>query len=205
MAIGYRLVPLSCPSCGAALRAEPDDVVYYCTACRNGYLLERPTGMLRPTPVTFLAASGKVVARHLPFWLLPSRVQFIERATQEGGGFMKLFASAPSASGDTFEVNFAIPAYAAPLPALVALAQRYTGSFPGAGELLAEGLTGGALRVEDAQTWAHFALISAEAAKPDTLTQLRYRIDFGEARLLGVPFVGQPGALRDAFFGLPAA
>lgn len=49
------------------------------------------------------------------------------------------------------------------------------------------------------------SLISAEAAKPDTLTQLRYRIDFGEARLLGVPFVGQPGALRDAFFGLPAA
>ena len=204
MTLGYRLVPLSCPSCGAPLQAEPDDVIYYCTGCRNGYLLDRASGQLGPLPVTFLAAAGKVVTRHLPFWWLPARVQLLERSTEGGGGLMSLFGKSPQGAGDALDVNFAIPAYLAPLSRLVPLAQRYTGSFPNAGELLAERLTGGAMRVEDAQTWAHFALISAEAAKPDLLTQLRYTITFGEARLLGVPFVGEAAALRDAFFGLPA-
>jgi len=207
MAVGYRLIPLSCPSCGAPLSADADDVVYYCTACKNGHLLERATGELRAIPVSFLAAPGKAIARRLPFWLLPAQVELLERTTEGGGGFMRLFASTSNSGSDRMDVRFAVPAFAAPLSAAVELAKRYTAQLSqGApeGELLGEALTGGALRVEDAKKWAEFALVATEVAKPDLLTQLRYRIEFGEARLLGVPFVGGPGALRDAFFGLPA-
>ncbi len=209
MAIGYRLVPLSCPACGAPLAAEPDDVVYYCTACRNAHLLERATGTLRPIAVTFLAAPAQAAARRLPFWLLPARVTLLERST-DGGGLMRLFgggntgAGGAGGAGETVETSFAIPAFQAPLAVAVDLARRYTAQLPATGELIGEHLTGGVMRVEDAEKWAHFTLISAEAGKPDLLTQLRYRIDFGDARLLGVPFVGAAGALRDAFFGLPA-
>ncbi len=207
MAVGYRLIPLSCPACGAPLQADADDVVYYCTACKNGHLLERATGELRPVAVSFLAAPGKAIARRLPFWLLPAKVELLERATEGGGGFMQLFGAA-SSSPQRLEVSFAVPAFPTPLSAAVELAKRYTAQLsPGAGEgeLLGEALTGGALRVEDARKWAEFALVASELSKPDLLTQLRYRIAFGEARLLGVPFVGTAGALRDAFFGLPAA
>jgi len=218
MAVGYRLIPLSCPACGAPLSADSDDVVYYCTACKNGHLLERATGELKPVPVSFLAVPGKAISRRLPFWLLPATVELLERTTEGGGGFMRLFASTADSGSDRRDVRFAVPAFAAPLSAAVELAKRYTAQLSqgapvqGAlahgepdGELLGEALTGGALRVEDAKKWAEFALVATEIAKPDLLTQLRYRIAFGEARLLGVPFVGAPGALRDAFFGLPAA
>lgn len=204
MAIGYRLVPLSCPACGAPLQADGDDVVYYCTACRNAHLLDRATGALRPVGVAFLAAPGKAVARRLPFWMLPARVDIVERATEGGGGILQLFGAGATGAGDRGDVTFAVPAFAAPLERAIELAKRYSTQLPATGELLGEHLTGGALRVEDAETWAEFALVAAELAKPDKLTQLRYRIAFGEPRLLGVPFVGAPGALRDAFFGLPA-
>jgi predicted RNA-binding Zn-ribbon protein involved in translation (DUF1610 family) len=38
MSRGFALVPLDCPSCGAGLAAEADDVVFYCTACYSGYI-----------------------------------------------------------------------------------------------------------------------------------------------------------------------
>jgi hypothetical protein len=205
MALGYRLVPLSCPACGAPIAAEADDVVFYCTACKNAHLLDRSTGALAPIAVTFLAAPAMAVTRRLPFWLLPARVELLERSTEGGGGLLHLFdGGAPSSAGNA-DVSFAVPAFAAPLTVAVELAKRYSAQFPAAGELVGEALTGGSLRVEDARTWAEFALISAEMAKPDKLTQLRYRLTFGDARLLGVPFVGAAGSLRDAFFGLPAA
>jgi len=207
MPLGYRLVPLSCPACGAPIAADADDVVYYCTACKNGHLLDRASGQLVPVAVSFLAAPGKSVARRLPFWLLPAKVELLERSTEGGGGFLRLFAASTDSTPERMDVNFAVPAFAAPLSPAIELAKRYSAQLAnqnGAGELLGEALTGGALRIEDAKKWAEFALVATEVAKPDLLTQLRYRIAFGEARLLGVPFVGAPGALRDAFFGLPA-
>jgi len=46
----FALVALDCPSCGAGIRADGQDVVYYCTACRNGYRFEQTmTGQLSQT------------------------------------------------------------------------------------------------------------------------------------------------------------
>lgn len=208
---GYRLVALECPSCGAPLAAEGEDVVYYCTACRNGFRFDDAAGALTPVEVSFVALSNVVADRYLPFWLLPARVAILERAA--GGspfrGLMSLFlgqggGGAPRGGDGTF----AVPAFRASLAAVTELAKRYTVELPKLGERLGERLTGGCYGATDAQKLAHYALIATEVEKPDLLRQLRYEIEFGTPRLLGVPFVERGDRLADALFGVtiePAA
>ena len=71
---GFSLRPLDCPTCGAGIAAEGDDLVYYCTACRNGYRLAAPAATLESVEVSFVALAGKQATRYLPFWVLPARV-----------------------------------------------------------------------------------------------------------------------------------
>lgn len=212
MSLGYRLLPLDCRRCGAALAAEGEDVVYYCTACRSGFRLregeeaEGPSGdPLEPVEVGFVTLPGGVATRYLPFWLLPARLTLAERKSSGGSlrGLLRFFTGGEAETGSPpGEGTFAIPAFAAPLAEAAALASRYTQALPRLGEKLGERLTGGTTGVEDAKKLAHFTLIASEAEKPDTLQALRYSIEFGPARLLGVPFVDRGGRLADAHFGL---
>lgn len=214
-----RLQPLDCPSCGAALAADQGDVVYYCTACRNGYRLvdpaaEAPTPadgsrepkprLLVPVDVRFVAMPSVAVSRHLPFWLLPARVTIHERRATGGSvsGLLRAFLGASEAAATSGAAYFLVPAFRAPLATVVELATRYTTAFPKLGELLAERLVGGDLSPEDAKKLAHHALVAAEISKPDTLQALRYDLVFGEPCLLGVPFVTRGGDLADALFGV---
>ncbi len=192
---GLTLRPLDCPSCGAGLAAEGEDVVFYCTACRNGFVFERQSGALRPLEVSFVALQGKQASRYLPFWVLPAEVRITDRS---GKG------PAPSRLLDGSRGAFVVPAFSTSLARSTALTARYTRELPRLGERLGERLTGGALRVEDARTLARFALVEAEVKAPDVLTGLAFDVDFGEPRLLGVPFIGPSGQQADAFFGLPA-
>lgn len=202
---GFRLILLACTQCGAPLAAEADDVVYYCTACRSGFTVDETSGGLTRVETSFVSLPHGVAARYLPFWLLPARVEITHR--EGGGGGLQRIASAlfgGSAEAPTSTSAFLIPAFEAPLAQATALASRYSQSAPNLGELLAERLTGGRYGVEDAKKLAHHTLIAAEADRPDTLKDLAYRIDFGPARLLGVPFVRRGDVLVDALFGLPA-
>jgi hypothetical protein len=208
---GYRLVPLDCPTCGAAVHAEGHDLVYYCTACRNGYVFAGEAERLERVEVAFVAHPGVAAERYLPFWLLPAKVALHERAAGGGAvaGFLSsLFGGQEAGEGAGTapgEAAFAVPACHLALAETVELTLRYTRGLPGLGERLGERLTGGRYSAADARKLAHFALIAAEARRADTLTQLRYEIDFGPARLLGVPFVRRGDGLVDAIFGLPAA
>lgn len=205
---GFRLIPLDCPKCGAALAAEGEDVVYYCTACRSGHLLTPGDGdalRLEQVEVAFVAVPGQQVERHLPFWLLPAQVTLHQRDATGGAlAFLAgLFGSGSPGPGTT-EGTFAIPAFHAELPAATELAARYTRELPRLGERLGEKLTGGRYGVEDARKLAHYLLIATEAGRSDTLKDLEYKIDFGAPRLLGVPFVRRGEGLVDACFGLGA-
>jgi hypothetical protein len=201
----FRLVPLDCPACGAPLAAESEDVVFYCTACRTGYRYDPGAPRsLAPVEVSFMAApTAREVAGHLPFWLLPARVELLRRDASGGlvSGLMGLLTGAEQ-GGTSGAGVFAVPAFRLPVERAVRLTQRYTFESPGLGELLGERLTGGLFSPDDAEKLAHFALITAEAEKSDTLKDLDYRIDFGPPRLLGVPWMRRGEGRVDALFGL---
>ena len=202
MTAGYELVPLDCPSCGAAVKAEGEDVVYYCTACRNGYRFDLEDKTLVPMEVAFVALPNVAVELYRPFWLLPATIH-IDQRDASGGGFRGLMSFFLGGEGDRStggRGTFAVPAFHAPLPAVAALTRRYTEKLPELGERLGERLLGGRYSVLDAKKLAHYALIASEVEKPDTLKQLRYRIEFGEPRLLGVPFVHRDRRLWGAIF-----
>lgn len=223
--MSLRLQVLACPQCGAPLAAEGEDVVYYCTACASGFRLRTeaegrhesatggtgsdvtpPVEGLVRVEVAFVIAPGAVVARHLPFWLLPATVAIQSREAAGGTvvGILSFFTGGEDdgSAGGPSQGTFAIPAFAAPLPTLTELALRYTQALPQLGERLGERLTGGRLTASDAEKLAHFTLIASEAAKPDMLRNLVYTIDFGAPRLLGVPFVSRGDRLADATFGI---
>lgn len=201
---GFRLVPLDCPSCGAPMAGEEEDLVFYCTACRNGHRWDPEAAALVPIEVTFLPSPTVPAAGHLPFWLVPARVE-IERSAGGLGKLLELFGGGDG--GHPGEGEFAIPAYRLPLPRLVELALAFTRELPSrldpASELLAERLTGGTLPAEDAVKLAHYVLIAAETRRPDTLRDLRYSLEPRPARLLGVPWVKRGGTRVDAVLGLP--
>ncbi len=204
MSAGYELVPLDCPSCGAAVQAEGEDVVYYCTACRNGYRFDLDDKALVPMEVAFVSLPNVAVELYRPFWLLPATIEVLERDAAGGGfrGLMGFFLGGGDDQRSGGQGTFAVPAFHAPLRTVAALARRYTEKLPELGERLGERLTGGRYGVLDAKKLAHYALIASEVEKPDLLKKLRYTIAFGEPRLLGAPFVRRDGKVVDALFGI---
>lgn len=203
-----RLLPLDCPSCGATLAAEGEDIIYYCTACRNGYRIRSDESGLERVEVSFVALKDRTAESYRPFWVLDATVDLQEREAA-GGGIHKLLGallgSSGPASGSTYEATFVVPAFRCPLNQATVLIQRYTSSFPELGEKLGERLTGGVFGVEDARVLAEYAFLDAQIQRPDTLRQLRYTLDFQKQRLLGVPFVRQGEGWQDAIYGLPVS
>lgn len=208
---GFELVVLSCRQCGSTLAAEAEDVVFYCTSCRSGFRFDpaAPRG-LAPVAAAFVAMPERSAAGYVPFWLLPARVQILERSASGGtlAGLLAFFTGDRDETGtDPGQGTFAIPAHPMPIGDLANAAIRYTEELwrPGrlTDQLPAERLTGGVHGVEDAQKLAHYTLIASEARKPDTLKDLDYSIEFGPPRLLGVPWVRRGDRRVDALFGLP--
>jgi hypothetical protein len=203
---GLRLVPLDCPGCGATLAAQGEDVVFYCTSCRNGYRLRTDESGLEPVEVAFTVLKDRVATTYRPFWTLPATVELHDRDAA-GGGIGRLLGALlgdrGSGAGSTYETTFVVPAFDCPLEQATALTQRYTEAFPELGEKLGEQLTGGVYSLGDARTLAEYAFLDAQVRQPDTLKQLRYTLDFHGGRLLGVPFIEEHGQQRDAIFGLP--
>ena len=203
-AFEFKLVPLDCPTCGAGVRARGEDVVYYCTACRNGYRLDPSDWSLDLVETAFVSAPHIQVQEYRPFWLLPARISITRRQASGRGftGLLQSFLGSEHAAAEGGEGTFAVPAFQAPLESVTRLVRDYTRALPELREKLGEGLLGGCYGQQDAQKLAHYALIATEVEKPDTLLNLDYHIEFGEPRLLGVPFQTHGGTARDAIFNI---
>jgi len=213
----FQLAVLDCPTCAAPLDAEAADVLFYCTACRNGYRLEssrddRAPAQLAPVDVSFLSTPQIAAERWVPFWRLPAEVRIDQRGAsgrkfqfRDFGLLTKLFPEElPGARRrGSAELVFAVPAFATQIGSAQRLIYEYTYRAPDFGERIGERLTGGVYGVRDAKKLAHYAFITAEIRRPDTLKNLRYQIDFGEPTLLGVPAVRAGNGWRDALFSVP--
>lgn len=198
----FSLLPLDCSACGAAMAADGLDVVFFCSACRNGYRFEPTTGGLIPLDVEFVVRPDLEVDEYKPFWLIPAEVQIQGRAAKTGGfsGILGRIFGDGTPANRTAATVFAVPAFKLEISRAVELTRRYTADLPQERTGLGERLVGGCFDVEDAHKIVHYAVIATEVDRPDLLTQLRYRIDFGEPRLLGVPFANESGMRRDARF-----
>lgn len=200
-ASGFALVPLDCPTCGAVVAADGEDVVFYCTACRNGYEYQPEEPHLTPVEVGFVAAPNRVVEKYLPFWLLEADVELASRGARSAPSLVRSFFGSDESAG-SHGGKFVIPAFRADLDATVDLARRYTRDFPQLDELLGERLIGGCFGIEDARKLAHFAVIAGEVDKGGVLRSLDYSIRFGASRLLGVPFAREGEVWKDALYGI---
>ena len=201
--MSVELVALDCPTCGSSVDAEGGDVVFYCVSCRNGYRFDDQQGALEPVEVAFVVVPHRAAGRYRPFWHLPAELEIRDRrAAGSLRGLITSFVSVFSGDDEPSRGrgDFVIPAFDAPLGAVTELVRRYTQAFPSLGEKLGERLVGGCYGIENARKLAHFALIATEVEKPDLLKNLDYSLEFGAARLLGVPFVEQDGGWRDALF-----
>ena len=87
----FELVALDCPSCGAPIAAEGEDVVYYCTACRNGYRFDPDERRLAAVEVAFVSLPQVSADLYKPFWLVSARVSIEERLAA-GGAFSGLMS-----------------------------------------------------------------------------------------------------------------
>ena len=209
---GFQLVRLQCPTCGSGIVAEGEDVVYYCVSCRSATV--SPAKRRRDSPRSRSASWRRPRSRPAAGCRSGScrRRSLCTSAKARAAASRVCSVSSESAAATSparpREGAFAVPAFAAPLAEVTALATRYTQELPQllarGGERLGERLTGGRLAPADAEKLAHYVLVAAEAAKPDTLRTLRYTLDFGPARLLGVPFVQSGGRWTDGYFNLPA-
>ena len=202
--IEFALIPLDCPTCGAGIHAQGEDVVYYCTACRNGYLLDETDWSLRLIDASFVAAAHLQAEEYKPFWLLPARVEIVDRQASGGGfsGILRTFLGKERALDEAGEGVFAVPAFHASLESVTRLVRSYTEALPELKEKLGERLLGGCYGRQDAEKLAHYALIATEVEKPDKLLDLKYEIEFGEPRLLGVPFYKKGDTSLDAIFDI---
>jgi len=200
----FRLVPLDCPTCGAGIQALGEDVVYYCTACRNGYLLDQSDWSLRRLETAFVATAHIQVQEYRPFWLLPAKVDIHQHQAGSGGftGILSAFFGGERTFYDGGQGIFAVPAFQTSLEAVTRLVRSYTEALPELKEKLGERLLGGCYGRRDAEKLAHYALIATEVEKPKVLLDLKYEIEFGEPRLLGVPFTKKTDATMDALFGI---
>ncbi len=201
---GFSLVPLECSSCGASIAAEGLDVVYYCTACRNGYRYDAQAGNLVPVEVDFLVRADVAAAVYKPFWVLAVEIEIPYREADSAmfSGLLDFFVGSDRGGRGPIAGELAVPAFHVEIARAVELCQRYSAEALQARTKLGERIVGGRFDVDDAQKIARYAVIATEVDKPDLLRDLEIRIEFGQARLLGVPFVEQGGVTKDAFFHL---
>jgi hypothetical protein len=204
---GFALVPLDCPTCGAAVDAEGEDVVYYCVACRNGYSFEEEARALAPLDVAFVSAPEVAARRYAPFWVLEATVEIEQRRASGGRPVEWLNRFFDGLTGHEEQPrkgrgHFIVPAFSTSLESTLELTREYTRAFPKLGEKVGEKLTGGCYGVVDARKLTHFAVIASEVEKRDTLMQLQYQIEFGTFRLLGAPLVEKGDGWVDGLFGI---
>ena len=187
-----RLIALDCPACGSAMQGEGRDVIFFCSHCGSGALLEAD-GLDVIEASALLPAAGRHARIWRPAWRIDTEVTVADR--RRAGG--------RETEGWQGERVFVVPAFELPLTDLVLLARALSEVAATAGEVPREPIRGGVLSVADALTVARHLVIGDEIRKPDMLESVDVDIRERSHRLLATPFEeGGDGRLRCAVTGV---
>ncbi len=185
------LLPLDCPSCGSAMRAEPLDVLFLCQHCGQGAVLGKE-GMDLVSSSALLPAPSRRAELWRPAWLLQADVAITERV--RAGGLRT-----PGWHGRR---TFVIPAFDLPLTSFTRLATALSRAVGETGEVPHEPVTGGILSRSDALVLARHMILSEEIGKPDMLAAIDLKIEALSWRLVATPYERKEDRLHCAITGV---
>jgi hypothetical protein len=179
MSVAARLIPLLCPKCQTPVPAQPDEVAWVCEQCRAGMLLSEEKGAVSLDVFFSASISQNGIGR--PFWVARGLVRPLARTMYRGDSSkdMQSYWSQPRL--------FYLPAYACSLDDMLAAGNK----------LLREPVTmqpGSPTRFqpvvllpEDARPVAEFIVMSVEAARSDSLKELRFDLELDPSQLWILP------------------
>jgi hypothetical protein len=186
-----RLIGLDCPDCGSAMRGDPHDVLYFCTHCGSGALLE-DNGLQTVDSSAFLPAPGRHATIWKPAWVIEAEVTVDDRIRADGR----------RTQGWREARTFVMPAFPLPLEDLIRLARALSTAAGTVGEVPREPIRGGTLTLEDAVTLCRHIVVGDEVRRSDMLASVRVQVQVQVHRLAAIPFEDENGRLRCAITGV---
>lgn len=192
---------LKCEQCGGKIEAQSFDVVVCCTNCATAFEV-KPDRLIK-RELIYLVNTTIENAVYLPFWLIPASVDILY--SDSGGvsfsGILNFFGEALGIRSKSQEKidEFILPSFLTGLNDMRKIALNYTLELPRKFTKTNHKVLGARLSFEDAKNFAEFILVSFEVSKPGVLQKFKYKIEFGEPRILGVPFSFEGNFFIDIF------
>ncbi|MCP4901211.1 MAG: hypothetical protein GY906_29940, partial [bacterium] len=149
--MSIRLISLDCTSCGSALKAGPQDILFICDHCGAGATLG-DEGLERVESTALMPRKGRRAQVWRAAWVLETEVVVDQRVRADR-------RPTPGWSGSR---TFWIPAFSLPLNSLTKLARALSTAAGEYGEVPHEPILGGSLSLADALTVARHLVVGDE-------------------------------------------
>jgi hypothetical protein len=189
--VTLHLIGLDCPACGSAMVGDPHDVLFFCTHCGSGALLDS-NGLETVESTALLPAPGRHARVWKPAWVIETDVSVNQRIRADGR----------ETQGWQGERTFVVPAFELPLNDLVQLGRALSAAAGTVGEVPSEPIRGGVLTIEDAVILARHIVVGDEVRKPDMLASVQAEVTKKAQRLAAIPFEKVKERLRCAVTGV---
>ena len=177
------LVPLTCPRCQAGLDAEPEQVVFLCSACTGAWQLDdSPESPARLLPLTIRYALELRGPGGRPFWVAGGQVQ-TGRRDVHGWGSQERAASDQWAAPR----RFFVPAFKCDLNRTLELGRRLLAEATNPPNGPPAPFLPVVVNARDLRGLAEFVIISIEAERGDNLKTLHFSLELGEPELWILP------------------
>lgn len=187
----FRLANLDCPACGSAMTGASHDILFLCSHCGSGAVLEG-NGLETVASSAFLPTPEHRAELWRPAWAIEAKVDIDQRWLFGG-----------RQTGDwSGHRTFVMPAFALELADLVVLARALTSVTPTPGEIPKEACHGGTLSLDDARLLIRYLVISEEVRKPDTLSTINVALTPLAHRIVATPFEYDGDLLKCAISGV---
>lgn len=186
-----RLIALDCPACGSAMRGDAHDVLFFCSHCGSGALLEHD-GLQIVESTALLPAPGRHARLWKPAWIIEAEITVDDRIRADGR----------RTQGWRDVHTYVMPAFPLPLDDLIRLARALSEAAGTVGEVPREPIRGGTLALEDALTLCRHIVVGDEVRRSDMLASVRVEVREQAHRLAAIPFEEKAGGLRCAVTGV---